>query len=218
MNNTILQLLILAGVALFLIFRLKNVLGTRDGFEPKVKDVDSAKMEERRNTEDSSENNLDEEATEYLFDDKNSANALTKIKEIEKNFSLTDFLGGAGSAYEMILMAFQSGKISPVETFLSADVKENFEEAIQEREQKGLSIDADFIGLRDTAVKNISFRDGVAEISVSFLADIKSVVKNNNGEIIEGEEADTKKQFDVWVFSREIGSDNPNWILVETGA
>ena len=218
MNNTILQLLILAGVALFLIFRLKNVLGTRDGFEPKVKDVDSTKIEERKNTEDSSENNLDEEATEYLFDDKNSANALTKIKEIEKNFSLTDFLGGAGSAYEMILMAFQSGKISPVETFLSADVKENFEEAIQEREQKGLSIDADFIGLRDTAVKNISFRDGVAEISVSFLADIKSVVKNNNGEIIEGEEADTKKQFDVWVFSREIGSDNPNWILVETGA
>ena len=218
MNNTILQLLILAGVALFLIFRLKNVLGTRDGFEPKVKDVDSAKMEERKNTEDSSENNLDEEATEYLFDDKNSANAIIKIKEIEKNFSLTDFLGGAGSAYEMILMAFQSGKISPVETFLSADVKENFEEAIQAREQKGLSIDADFIGLRDTAVKNISFRDRVAEISVSFLADVKSVVKNNNGEIIEGEEADTKKQFDVWVFSREIGSDNPNWILVETGA
>ena len=218
MNNTILQLLILAGVALFLIFRLKNVLGTRDGFEPKGKDVDSTKIEERKNTEDSSENNLDEEATEYLFDDKNSANALTKIKEIEKNFSLTDFLGGAGSAYEMILMAFQSGKISPVETFLSADVKENFEEAIQAREQKGLSIDADFIGLRDTAVKNISFRDRVAEISVSFLADVKSVVKNNNGEIIEGEEADTKKQFDVWVFSREIGSDDPNWILVETGA
>ena len=130
------------------------------------------------------------------------------------------FLGGAGSAYEMILMAFQSGKISPVETFLSADVKENFDKAIQDREQKGLSIEADFIGLRDTAVKNISFsvRDQVAEISVSFLADIKSVVKNNKGETIEGEEADTKKQFDVWVFAREIGSDNPNWILVETGA
>ena len=58
----------------------------------------------------------------------------------------------------------------------------------------------------------------MAEISVSFLADIKSVVKNNKGETIEGEEVDTKKQFDVWVFSREIGADNPNWILVETGA
>ena len=220
MNNTIIQLLILAGVALFLIFRLKNVLGTRDGFEPKAKDVNNAKMEERKNTEDLSDNNLDEEAMEYLFDDKNSAKALIKIKEIENNFSLTEFLGGAGSAYEMILMAFQSGKISPVETFLSADVKENFDKAIQDREQKGLSIEADFIGLRDTAVKNISFsvRDRVAEISVSFLADIKSVVKNNKGETIEGEEADTKKQFDVWVFAREIGSDNPNWILVETGA
>jgi predicted lipid-binding transport protein (Tim44 family) len=220
MNNTIIQLLILAGVALFLIFRLKNVLGTRDGFEQKARDVNNAKMEERKNTKDLSDNNLDEEAMEYLFDDKNSAKALIKIKEIENNFSLTEFLGGAGSAYEMILMAFQSGEISLVETFLSADVKENFGKAIQDREQKGLSIEADFIGLRDTAVKNISFsvRDRVAEISVSFLADIKSVVKNNKGETIEGEEADTKKQFDVWVFSREIGSDNPNWILVETGA
>ena len=219
MNNTIIQLLILAGVALFLIFRLKNVLGTRDGFEQKARDVNNAKMEERKNTKDLSDNNLDEEAMEYLFDDKNSAKALIKIKEIENNFSLTEFLGGAGSAYEMILMAFQSGEISLVETFLSADVKENFGKAIQDREQKGLSIEADFIGLRDTAVKNISFsvRDRVAEISVSFLADIKSVVKNNKGETIEGEEADTKKQFDVWVFSREIGSDNPNWILVETG-
>lgn len=220
MNNTIIQLLILAGVALFLIFRLKNVLGTRDGFEPKAKHVNNAKIEEEKTPEDLSDNNLDEEAMEYLFDDKNSAKALIKIKEIENNFSLTEFLGGAGSAYEMILMAFQSGKISPVETFLSADVKENFDKAIQDREQKGLSIEADFIGLRDTAVKNISFsvRDRVAEISVSFLADIKSVVKNNKGETIEGEEADTKKQFDVWVFAREIGSDNPNWILVETGA
>ncbi len=219
MNNTIIQLLILAGVALFLIFRLKNVLGTRDGFEPKVKDGINRK-EEVKNPKDLNENNLDEEVTEYLLDDKQSTKALTKIKELETDFSLTDFLGGAGGAYEMILMAFQSGEISTVESFLSSETKESFEAAINDRKQKGLSIDAEFIGLRDTAVKNITFntKDREAEISVSFLADIKSVVRNNEGEIIEGEEADTKKQFDVWVFSREIGSDNPNWILVETGA
>jgi len=219
MNNTIIQLLILAGVALFLIFRLKNVLGTRDGFEPKIKDGIKTK-EEVKNTKDVNENYLDEEVTEYLLDDNKSAEALSKIKELETDFSLTNFLGGAGSAYEMILMAFQSGDISTVQRFLSSEIKENFEEAIQERDKKGLSIDAEFLGLRDTAVKNVGFntKDRVAEISVSFLADIKSVVKNKHGEVIEGEEADTKKQFDVWVFSREIGSDNPNWILVETGA
>ena len=219
MNNTIIQLLILAGVALFLIFRLKNVLGTRDGFEPKVKDSINIK-EEVKNTKDLNKNNLDEEVNEYLLDDKQSAKALSKIKELEIDFSLSNFLGGAGSAYEMILMAFQSGDISSVQRFLSSEIKENFEEAIQERDQKGLSIDAEFLGLRDTAIKNVSFniKDRVAEISVSFLADIKSIVKNNQGEVIEGKEAETKKQFDVWVFSREIGSDNPNWILVETGA
>jgi len=219
MNNTIIQLLILAGVALFLIFRLKNVLGTRDGFEPKIKDGIKTK-EEVKNTKDVNENYLDEEVTEYLLDDNKSAEALSKIKELETDFSLTNFLGGAGSAYEMILMAFQSGDISTVQRFLSSEIKENFEEAIQERDKKGLSIDAEFLGMRDTAIKNVTFntKDRVAEISVSFLADIKSVVKNKHGEVIEGEEADTKKQFDVWVFSREIGSDNPNWILVETGA
>ena len=219
MNNTIIQLLILAGVALFLIFRLKNVLGTRDGFEPKIKDGIKTK-EEVKTTKDVNENYLDEEVTEYLLDDNKSAEALSKIKELETDFSLTNFLGGAGSAYEMILMAFQSGDISTVQRFLSSEIKENFEEAIQERDKKGLSIDAEFLGMRDTAIKNVTFntKDRVAEISVSFLADIKSVVKNKHGEVIEGEEADTKKQFDVWVFSREIGSDNPNWILVETGA
>ena len=219
MNNTIIQLLILAGVALFLIFRLKNVLGTRDGFEPKVKDGINIK-EEVKNTKDLNQNNLDEEVNEYRLDDKQSAKALSKIKELEIDFSLSNFLGGAGGAYEMILMAFQSGDISSVQRFLSSEIKENFEEAIQERDQKGLSIDAEFLGLRDTAVKNVSFniKDRVAEISVSFLADIKSIVKNNQGEVIEGKEADTKKQFDVWVFSREIGSDNTNWILVETDA
>lgn len=219
MNNTIIQLLILAGVALFLIFRLKNVLGTRDGFEPKIKDGIKTK-EEVKNTKDVNENYLDEEVTEYLLDDNKSAEALSKIKELETDFSLTNFLGGAGSAYEMILMAFQSGDISTVQRFLSSEIKENFEEAIQERDKKGLSINAEFLGMRDTAIKNVTFntKDRVAEISVSFLADIKSVVKNKHGEVIEGEEADTKKQFDVWVFSREIGSDNPNWILVETGA
>ena len=91
MNNTIIQLLILAGVALFLIFRLKNVLGTRDGFEPKIKDGIKTK-EEVKNTKDVNENYLDEEVTEYLLDDNKSAEALSKIKELETDFSLTNFL------------------------------------------------------------------------------------------------------------------------------
>ncbi len=217
MNNTIIQLLILAGVAIFLIFRLKNVLGTREGFEPKAK-TDIKTNQDEKTIEEVAESNIDDEITEYLLDNKSSADALTKIKQIEPSFSLTEFIGGAGNAYEMILMAFQSGNISSVESFLTTEVKDNFLNAINERKQKGLTIDAEFIGLRDTAIKNIKFslKDKVAEISVSFLADITSLVKNNEGEIVEGEKSEIKKQFDVWAFSRKIGSENPNWILVET--
>jgi predicted lipid-binding transport protein (Tim44 family) len=219
MNNTIIQLLVLAGVALFLIIRLRNVLGTRDGFEPKNENNKTSKLAEKDNLK-ATEDELAEDITDYLPGDKNSAEALKKIKHHEPEFSLTEFIGGAATAYEMILMAFQAGDIESVDNLLGAEVKSNFGEAISDRKQKGLVIESDFIGLRDTAIKSVFFNveKTSAEISVSFLADIKSVVKNNDGDIIEGENAEIKKQFDIWVFSREVGSDSPNWLLIETGS
>ena len=217
MNNTIIQLLVLAGVALFLIIRLKNVLGTRDGFEPPKK-TQKSDMEVKANLE-IIEGGLDEEASDYLSGDEKSARALKRIKEIEPSFSLSEFIGGAGGAYEMILIAFQAGNIDSVASFLSSEVKNNFDEAINDRNKKELIIESEFIGIRDTAIKKLSFNEktSTAEICVSFLADIKSEVKNKDGDDVEGEKSETKKQFDIWAFSREIGSDNPNWLLIETG-
>ena len=219
MNNTIIQLLVLAGVALFLIIRLRNVLGTRGGFEPNNENKKTAKLDTKENLE-VIEDGLVDDITDYLPGDKESAEALKKIKHQVPEFSLTEFIGGAASAYEMILMAFQSGDIDSVDNLLGAEVKTNFGEAIIDRKQKGLIIESEFIGLRDTAIKSVFFNEkkSSAEISVSFLADIKSVVKNSTGEIIEGENAEIKKQFDIWLFSREVGSDSPNWVLIETGS
>ena len=218
MSPAIIEILVLAGIAIFLVLRLKNVLGTREGFEkPPIQDAPPANNNRDFRVIEGGE---DTDITDNVDKKSSSAEAMAIMKKVDTEFMVNDFLSGARSAYEMILMAFDSVDISSVQRFLSSEIKENFEEAIQERDQKGLSIDAEFLGLRDTAIKNVSFniKDRVAEISVSFLADIKSIVKNNQGEVIEGKEAETKKQFDVWVFSREIGSDNPNWILVETGA
>ena len=219
MNNTIIQLLVLAGVALFLIIRLRNVLGTRDGFEPTNENNKDVKPEAKENPE-TINDDLTEDIIDYLPGDKNSAEALKKIKQQEPGFSLTEFIGGAASAYEMILMAFQAGDIGSVENLLGAEVKSNFEAAISDRKLKGLIIESDFIGMRDTAIKSVVFNDkkSSAEISVSFLADIKSVVKNKDGDVIEGENTEIKKQFDIWVFSRNVGSESPNWLLIETGS
>ncbi len=107
MNNTIIQLLVLAGVALFLIIRLRNVLGTRDGFEPKNENNKDVKPDAKENSE-TINDDLTEDIIDYLPGDKNSAEALKKIKQQELGFSLTEFIGGAASAYEMILMAFQA--------------------------------------------------------------------------------------------------------------
>ena len=151
MNNTIIQLLVLAGVALFLIIRLKNVLGTRDGFEP-TKKTKNSNMEVKANLE-IIEGGLDEEASDYLSGDDKSTSSLKRIKELEPSFSLSEFISGAGGAYEMILMAFQAGNIDSVASFLSSEVKNNFDEAINDRNKKELIIESEFIGIRDTAIK-----------------------------------------------------------------
>ena len=89
MNNTIIQLLVLAGVALFLIIRLRNVLGTRDGFEPTNENNKDLKPEAKDNPE-TTNDDLTEDIIDYLPGDKNSAEALKKIKQQEVGFSLTE--------------------------------------------------------------------------------------------------------------------------------
>ena len=119
----------------------------------------------------------------------------------------------------MILMAFERGDLSEVRDFLSDEVAETFQEVIDRREEEGLTIDASFVGLREIALKEAEFDRSTSEgeVTVKFLAELTSVVKNRDGEIIEGNPNEIKRQRDVWTFSRKMGDDNPNWYLVATG-
>jgi predicted lipid-binding transport protein (Tim44 family) len=95
---------------------------------------------------------------------------------------------------------------------------ETFESVIRQREEQGLTIDASFIGIRELALESASFdRDtGVGEVTVRFVGELTSVVKNADGQIIEGDPNEIKRQRDVWTFARNMGADDPNWELVAT--
>lgn len=217
MNGPIIQLLVLAGIAVFLILRLKSVLGTRDGYEPPrdqgpVANTQSPEFEVI-------EGGLDQDIADHVDIASSTGQALVAMKQIEPDFSVTEFQSGARQAYEMILMAFEGGELDTLKTFLSADVFESFKSVIEDRKAQGLEVEANFIGVRETKIVDAMFDTATneAEITMKFISELTSVVKNADGEIIEGDASTVKRQKDVWTFARIMGSNDPNWQLVATG-
>lgn len=218
MNSSLIQLLVLAGVAIFLIIKLRSVLGTRDGFEKPPLPIDAVRPRAKRDFE-VIEGGPDRDIIDHVADGSPSAKALSAMKAAEPGFSVNTFLQGARGAYEMILMAFEKGEIEPIKPFLSPDVFETFSQAVAQREGDGLTVEASFVGLRELVLSEASFDADTreADISVRFLGELTSVVRNKAGEVVEGSPTAIKKQRDIWTFSRRMGADDPNWHLSATG-
>ncbi|OSP55349.1 Tim44/TimA family putative adaptor protein [Pseudoruegeria sp. SK021] len=221
MSSALLQLLVLAGVAIFLILRLKNVLGTREGFEKPT--TPAAETPDTRNTRAGGfeviEGGPDHDIIDHVDEHSAAAKALAEMKKVDDDFVVGPFLQGARGAYEMILMAFESGDLSSVKDFLSPEVYESFSAVIDERTQQGLNVEATFVGLRDVKLMDATFDQTSAEadLTVRFVAELTSVVKNLSGDVVEGSPTEIKRQRDTWTFSRVMGTDDPNWHLVATG-
>lgn len=219
MSSAIIQLLVLLGVAVFLILRLRNVLGTREGFEkPPLTPGERAETQSGPQFE-VIEGGPDRDIIDHVEDGTKAAGALGEMKAADETFHVGDFLEGARGAYEMILMAFERGDLKSIEPFLSEDVFESFASVVDMRADKGLSVEANFIGLREMSLADANFDPATkeGEVTVRFVGELTSVVKDEDGEIVEGNAKEIKRQRDTWTFARIMGSDNPNWQLVATG-
>lgn len=221
MSNDMIQLLVLAGIAVFLILRLKNVLGTREGFEKPPLPVPGSNdpAERKRQNFEVIEGGADPDITDHVDEDSEAAKALAEMKRLEPSFGVGEFLEGARGAYEMILMGFERGEIDEIAPFLSDEVQEVFNEVIEQRNEKGLLVEASFVGVRELTLQNAEFDQATneAEITVRFVGELTSVVRDSAGDIIEGDPNAIKRQKDIWTFSRIMGSNDPNWQLVATG-
>lgn len=219
MNSPLLQLLVLAGIAVFLILRLKSVLGTREGFEKPASERSSPVANGRARNFEVIEGGPDPDITDHVPTGSPSADALARMKAIEPDFGVSDFLQGARGAYEMILMGFERGELAEIKPFLSDEVYDTFAEVVEARENQGLKVEAEFVGVRELTLEEAEFDQGTSlgEVTVRFVAEMTSVVRDAGGEIVEGEPGKIKRQKDVWTFARKMGSDDPNWHLVATG-
>ena len=127
--------------------------------------------------------------------------------------------GGARGAYEMILMAFEHGKMEDIRDFLSDEVFETFSDVVAAREKQGLKIEAKFVGVREMSLIKAKFnkRTKLGEVTVRFVGEMTSVVRDKTDKIVEGNPDEMKRQKDIWTFARKMGANDPNWQLVATG-
>lgn len=221
MGSQMVQIIILAGIALFLILRLRSVLGTREGFE-KPPEITSAPAQSRRRDrsfEVIEGGGPDPDIADFVDVESSAGKALAAMKKVDPEFSVSEFSHGARQAYEMIVMAYENGDLDTLRDFLSPEVYQPFAEAIAARNEKGYKVEATFVGIREVSLVDAHFdpASNEGDVSVRFVGELTSVVRDAEGTIVEGDPKEIKQQRDVWTFSRVMASDNPNWLLTGTG-
>lgn len=214
MGSSLIQLLFLAVVVVFLVMRLMAVLGTREGFEPKQEEKPGRRADHLK-VIDGTE---DPDIADFAEADSPTGRALAEMKRVDRTFSVGEFVAGSRQAYEMILMGFEQGDLKLLESLLAPDIYERFSAAIHEREEKGYEVSATFIGVREISLKSARFDpdEKEGEVTMRFVGELTSVVKDRDGNVVEGSASEIKRQTNIWTFARLMGTDNPNWLLVAT--
>ena len=218
------QIIVLAAVAFFLFWRLRSVLGSRQGFEKVNKNVDEKTKSSKTNTNsgdkiiDLKSSIVDEDIADYVDENSEQFKILSELKKLEDGWLVSHFVSGAKLAYEEILMAFENGDLNKIKKLSSKEVFTTFKDVIDDRNQKGFQVEAEFGGVRDIRIKDVKLnkKNLEANITMIFQCDITYSIKDKNNKIVEGGSDKVKKQKDVWTFTRKMNSDVPIWYLTKT--
>ena len=220
------QIIVLAAVAFFLFWRLKSVLGSRQGFENSKQNINKKTNSTNQNSKskknegiiDLKPNTIDEDVADYVEENSEQFKTLTNIKSVEDGWMVSHFVSGAKLAYEEILMAFENGDLEKIKKMTSNEVYLTFKDVIDDRNVKGLKVEATFGGVRDIRIKDVKLnkKSLEANITMVFRCDISYSIKDKNGKLVEGGPDNIKKQKDIWTFARKMNSDIPNWYLIKT--
>lgn len=138
---------------------------------------------------------------------------LAKIPEFNKNI----FIKGAQRAFEMILSAFSKGDSSTLSKLVDKELLKKFENVIKEREAQGITAETDLIGFVETEVESVKFTDDEkVDLVVKFVSEQVNLLKNAEGEVIQGDENYVQKISDVWTFEKTLNPKVNNWLLCST--
>ncbi len=199
-----LDILIFGVIAIFLIFRLKNILGTKTGFE---------KSNINEKTQDKQFSNV-----VSLKSEKNDLNdeELNGILNVDPNFNINDFLSGSKNFFKMVLESFVSGNLENIKNFTKPSVLKSFKTAIDERNSEQETLIIDLKSIKDNKITKVKITKSSIKLDVIFETFQIRALLDKNDKIIDGNSENEILVKDEWVFERKINDNNPNWTLVET--
>ena len=188
------DIILLAMIAGFIFLRLRGILGKRTGFDGKA----PAQFDKI----------LKEAVVKQTF----------KKTEVFDDEAQREFLKGVRIAYETIITDFSDNdnKITTSKPLLNNDIYNQFNQALKERSSRGHHAEITFIGINSVVIKEHKKVDKILNVTVDFIAEVITCIKDQNKKIISGDPDKIKKIYDTWVFSRDTTSSNPNWQLVGT--
>lgn len=229
--------LIVIGLAIVILFRLRSVLGTRTGNErsPLQRREAAAKAQPAQNGDETvvqmrprpvepardadaerRARRLATEIEQFAHGDATVASGLNAIAEADPAFSPKSFMEGAKAAYEMIVTAFAQGDRKTLRNLLEKDVYDGFEKAIAEREAAGRKVDFTFVGLPRIEISEVELDKRSANVTIRFFAEVVSATRDKDGNLVEGNADQVTTIADEWTFARNPRSRDPNWKLVAT--
>ncbi len=199
-----LDILIFGVIAIFLIIRLKNILGTKTDFE------DSGLKEKKQSKQFSN-------VVSLKTNKNNSVNEeIDKIIKVDPNFDMVNFLDGSKTFFKMVLKSFVSGNLDNVKDFIKPSVLKSFKGAIDDRNKENETLIIDLISVEKNKIVSSVITKTSIKINVIFETLQISALMDKNEKIIDG---DTDKEIlvkDEWIFEKKINDQNPNWTLIET--
>jgi hypothetical protein len=195
-NFGYIDIILLAIMAGFILLRLRSTLG---------KGADNMPMKARFTQ--SPSNEAKQEFDKSVLEKENLKDPL--------KFDEKTFIKGAEAAYEMIINAFANSERKTLRQLLSKDLFKNFDSVIKEREEKKIKSEMTFIGIKETKILDIDQKDTLYKVKTKFVSEIINCLKKDNGEIIEGDPGNIKLVTDVWIFEKDLKSNDPTWYLTE---
>jgi predicted lipid-binding transport protein (Tim44 family) len=226
--------IVFALLAIFVVWKLRSVLGTRTGNEqaPPPPRRNPADIDPNRPLGDNvvrlpgaandagprSAARVQDPARWAGFAEPGSAvgNGLDAILASDQSFAIKPFIDGAKAAYEMIVTAFAAGDRKGLRNLLANDVYDSFVGAIDEREKRGEKVDTTFVSIERAQVEDAQLRGNNAQISIRFLSKLITATKDSSGKIIDGNPDKVVDMIDIWTFARDTGARDPNWKLIAT--
>ena len=202
------DILIFAVIAIFLIMRLRNILGSREGFEQKqdnrpIQPVNQAESAREKKVVPLRPSQLD-------------GTGLEAVRRADPNFSDDTFMQGAASAFGMVLSAFADSDVTQLRRLLSFELYEEFSESIRLRNKNGDELGIEIISIDDVQLTDGQVVDNIASVTVTFVSTQTRTLTDRDGVMLEEDSMDSTELTDIWVFERDTQLDDPNWKLVET--